>query len=540
MGTVLQERVPQQCLERISIREREWKKKALWMNNRPNVASNKMGRRQSQRKSQHPQCTVPSQENNNEKRLQQRRKHKANAPSTKRNASQHSTQGTSESKSHPLSPAEDRREPKVQLAAQHYSRREHKHTGFRGSRRTPAFPCHRLSDSSPDLLERLSPNPEVGSLSGHGEGDSDTDLSESERLPVSPSGQVPPQLELRPEVLEPEDCSSRSHRPRGRHHGGFDFPDFLPPPFNSWSLSQLAVFYNMEGRGAPRPRPVGPLERYLERLLQLEWRQIQSVQEESGKSAGSDVISSCHRSPSAASSRLSSPKCILQCQRAFPLTFLSSLASHTALLSGCACTLCRIRYSTCSTSCCRSSHSHSRQSRLSPMLECRGPTSLPKRSYSESRVHSSDRSSASRAQRFSSPVRTNSHLRRMQASGNIRNLVQGINTKPHSTARDSSVGAVRDRLGACRDVLDYRTGGFRKRSGSEQRRGGVERQQGASDKRQNGSECRRGGTERRRTAELKEQEIKPDAVTATMDNLPGSKNYPINKPNRLKQVEFVT
>ncbi len=86
-------------------------------------------------------------------------------------------------------------------------------------------------------------------------------------------------------------------------------------------------------------------------------------------------------------------------------------------------------------------------------------------------------------------------------------------------------------------MLDYRTGGFRQRSGSEQRRGGVERQQGASEKR-SGSECRRGGAGRQRTAELKE--IKPDAVTAIMDNLPGSKNLPINRTNRTKQVEFVT
>nr|XP_046237789.1 uncharacterized protein LOC124055218 [Scatophagus argus] len=531
MGTILQERVPQQCQERVSIREREWKKKASWSNNRPNVTSNKMGRRQSQRKPlQHStQYMIPSQENSNEKRLQHRRKHKPKTPSVKCNTSQHSPQGSAETKSHPLSRAEDRMEPEVQQAAQHCSHREHKHTSSRESRHTPTFPCY-----------RLSPNPEMGSLSGLGESDSDSDLSASERLPVSPSGRVPPQLDLRPEVIKFEDCSSHSQRPRGRSRAGFDFPDFLPPPFNSWSLSQLAVFYNMEGRGAPRPRPVVPLERYLERLLQLEWRQIQTSQEERGKSVLSDVVSSCHRSPAAASSRLSSPKCILQCQRAFPLTFLSSLASHSALLSGCACTLCRIRYSTCSKSCCRSTHCHARQSRLSPMLERRGPVTLPKRSYSESRAHSSDRTSGSQAQRCSSPARTKSHLRRMQASGNIRNPVQGANTKPHSTARDSSVGAGRDCLGAWGDVFESRTGGFRKRSVSEQRRRGTQKQQGASEKRPSGSECRRGGAERGRTAELKEQEIKPDAVTAIMDNLPVSKNAPINRPNRVKQVEFVT
>lgn len=89
-------------------------------------------------------------------------------------------------------------------------------------------------------------------------------------------------------------------------------------------------------------------------------------------------------------------------------------------------------------------------------------------------------------------------------------------------------------MGAWGDVLDYRTGGVRRRSGSEQRRAGAERQQGAAEKRRSGSECRRGGDE------LKEQEIKPDAVTAIMDNLPGSKNPPVNRANRVKQVEFVT
>ncbi|XP_062272549.1 uncharacterized protein LOC133978193 [Scomber scombrus] len=537
MGTILQERMPQQCLERLSIAEREWKKKVPWSNSRPNVASNKMGRRQSQRKSLQPQHTRTSQENNHDK-LQQRRKHKPNTPSTKCNMSQHSAQGTSESKSRPsCPPAEDRMEPKVQPAAQRRVHREQKH---RGSRHTAAFPCHRLCDSSPDLLEGRSPNPEVERLSAHGEeGDSDTDLSDSERLPALPSGRVPPQLELRPEVIEAEDRSSHSScRPRGHGRGAFDFPDFLPPPFNSWSLSQLAVFYNMEGCGAPRPRPVGPLERYLERLLQLEWRQIQSVQEEGGRSTVSEVTSSCHRPAVAASSRLSSPKCILQCQRAFPLTLLSSMASHSALLSGCACTLCRIRYTTCGASCCRSIHSHTRQSRLSPTLECRGPVSLPKRSFSESRVHSSERGSANRGPRFSSPVRANSHMRRMQALGNIRNPVQGANNKPHS-ARDSSVGAGRDRLGTQGEVLDYRTGGFRKRSGSEQRKSAAERQD-ASERRRSGSECRRGGSERRRAAEIKEREIKPDAVTAIMDNLPASKYSPVNRPNRPKQVDFDT
>lgn len=421
-------------------------------------------------------------------------------------------------------------EPKVQPAAQSCGHREQKHRGFRVSRHTPAFPCHHLSDSSPDLLERHSGKLEVGNSPG--EGDSDSDLSESERRPFSPSVRVPPKLELRPEDITAEDNAAQRHRTRAQGCDDYGFPDFLPPPFNSWNLRQLAAFYNMEGRGAPRPRPVGSLERYLERLLQLEWHQIQTVQEESGTTPGSDVTHSCHRSAAAASSRLSSPKCILQCQRAFPLTFLSSLISHSALLSGCACTLCRMRYSTSSTSCCRSAHSHTRHSRISPILERRDPVALPKRSYSETRVHPSDRGSDS--QMSSSPVRANSHLRRMRASGNIRNPVQGAYIKPQSTARDLSVQPPRD----CLESGANLTRVVRMRSGSEQRGGGVERKQKRSDRKRSSSEYRRRGTERRRTAEFKE--IKPDAVTAIMDNLPASKYSAVSRPHRQKQVEFFT
>ncbi|XP_072239086.1 uncharacterized protein fam217bb isoform X2 [Leuresthes tenuis] len=503
MGTILQERVTQRCLERASTRDREWKKKVSWSNSDPIVVS-KMGRRQSQRKSTQPQLQFPSQENNHEKKPQ-RRKHKSNIPSTKYKFLQHSAQGISVS--HPVLPAEGRMEVRMQSAAQHCGHREHKPTAMRGCKLTIASSFHQLLDSSSALLETTPPQLEVGGLRSRAQEDSDTDLSECERLPVSSPSREPPQLELRPEVIEAEDCVSHSYKIRGQNHVGFDFPDFLPPPFNSWSLSQLAVFYNMEGRAAPRPRPVGPLERYLERLLQLEWNEIQTIQEDSGKSAVSEMISSCHRLPAASSSRLSSPKCILQCQRAFPLTFLASLASHSTLLSGCGCTLCRIHYTTCSTSGCRSLHSYNYQSRLSPMLErSRGPTSLPKRSYSESRVHSSERNS--RAQRFSSPVMTNSYLRRMQASGNIRNPIQGATTRTQSTVRDSI-----DHVGKG-DVLESKMGVFSRRSGSEQRRMEAERHQNGSEKRRSSSDCRKGRAEQRRLAKFQEQEIIPDAVPA--------------------------
>ncbi|XP_068172349.1 uncharacterized protein [Antennarius striatus] len=508
MGTILQERVPQQQHHpgRVSVTEREWKKASRSVG-RPAADRHKMGRRQSQRRTLQNQDLLPRQENTEGKKLHQRPKHKPCG--TKHNVSLQSVQGTSESDR--VHPGEDRKEVKVQPSAQRCGG-ERKLTTSRGSRHTPAFPCYTRTEPCPHPSDGISPNPE----SSHGESDSDTDLSELERLPVLRAGRVPPQLELRPEVIEADGSSPRGHRPRGHSHSGFDFPDFLPPPFNSWSLSQLAVFYHMEGRGTPRPRPMGPLERYLERLLQLEWHQIQTFQEKSGKS---DVLPGCQRSPASTSSRLSSPKRILQCQRAFPLTFLSCLASHSVPLPG-------------GISCCsRSTHGHIRQSRLGPLMEHRGPTSLPRRSYSESRVHSSG------SQRSGSPARTTSHLRRMQASGNIRNLSQDANARPLSHTRDASIDATGGCLPGRGDMSDHRTGGFRRRSGSEQRTGRLERR-GVLEKRQSGSECRRGGAERRR--EIKELEIKPDAVAAIMDNLPGSKKTLVKGLNRARQVEFVT
>lgn len=416
---------------------------------------------------------------------------------------------------HRKPPVKDTKEPK---ADQH-----RRHRGSRGRRHNPNFPCYRSQNPSPVRLNALSLEQDAGGLSVHRESDSDS--SEPEH---SDPTLVPPQLQLRPEVIEDETSSPLKQR-GGRNHGDYAFPDFLPPPFNSWNLSQLAAFYHVEGRSSPRPRPVALLERYLDRLLQLEWRQIQTSQEEGGKPAVCDVTSSCHK-PAAATSRLSSPKCILQCQRAFPLTFLSSLTSHSALLAGCACTPCRLRYSTCSRSCCRSAYSYNHHFRLSPTLEHKVTVPLPKRSCSESRAYSSD----GRAQRFSSPVRTNNHLRRMQASGNIRSQVlQGGGTKLQSSGGEPGVGA--EQSEEKREAAE-----FRRRSGSEQRRGRAERQRSGAEMRRGASEYRRGGLEGRRAAHLKEREIKPDAVAAIMDNLPASKNSFRIRTNREKQVEFVT
>ncbi|MED6262065.1 hypothetical protein ATANTOWER_013974 [Ataeniobius toweri] len=528
MGSILQERVARRCVERVSIGDNEWMK-ASRSSSRLTVAGTKMGRRQAQRKSPQPQCLIQSQENNHEKRPQ-RRKHKSNTSLTKCSAFHQSAQGTS--MSHPAASEQDKMMIEVSSTAERCVHRKHTRTGMRASKHTIDHPCYSLPHSSPDQQEELSPKREGEALSSPLQQDSDTDLSESERLPLS-SSPIASQLELRPEVIEDEDPNSHSLRVRAGDHGEFDFPDFLPPPFNSWSLSQLAFFYNTEDRGAPQPRPMGTLERFLERLLQLEWYQIQTVKAEHGTQEVSGVLSSCQRSTASAPSRLSSPKCILQCQRAFPLTLLSSLASHSNLLPGCVCTLCRICYSTCNTSCCRSIHSHSHPSRLSPMIDCsRRPAPLPKRSYSESRVLSTDR--MLRAQMVVSPARTNSHLKRMQASGNIRNPIQGASRRSHSSIRGCSDQAGRG------NESDCTVGLVRKRSGSEQRKCGGDRQLKGSEKGQSSSQCRKGRAEQGRAVGCTELEIKPDAVTAIIDNLPRSKYSPIQRPSRSKQVEFVT
>ncbi|KFQ40819.1 Protein FAM217B, partial [Mesitornis unicolor] len=115
------------------------------------------------------------------------------------------------------------------------------------------------------------------------EDDSASDLSDSERIPIPPSPCTPPELILRAEEIDPvclEDAPGM-----GFKESEYYYPDFLPPPFNSWDLKQLAIFVNVEGKTEFRPKPTGFLEKYIDRLLQLEWLQMQTVQNEKGKAA---------------------------------------------------------------------------------------------------------------------------------------------------------------------------------------------------------------------------------------------------------------
>ncbi|KFP83464.1 Protein FAM217B, partial [Acanthisitta chloris] len=115
------------------------------------------------------------------------------------------------------------------------------------------------------------------------EDDSASDLSDSERIPIPPSPCTPPELILRAEEIDPV-CLE--HVPEmGLTESEYYYPDFLPPPFNSWDLKQLALFVHAEGKTDFRPKPTGFLEKYMDRLLQLEWLQVQTVQSEKGKAA---------------------------------------------------------------------------------------------------------------------------------------------------------------------------------------------------------------------------------------------------------------
>lgn len=115
------------------------------------------------------------------------------------------------------------------------------------------------------------------------EDDSASDLSDSERIPLPPSPCTPPELILRAEEIDPVclECIPDT----GFKESEYYYPDFLPPPFNSWDLKQLAIFVNVEGKTEFRPKPTGFLQKYIDRLLQLEWLQMQTVQNEKGKAA---------------------------------------------------------------------------------------------------------------------------------------------------------------------------------------------------------------------------------------------------------------
>lgn len=330
-----------------------------------------------------------------------------------------------------------------------------------GLRHLPGQPHTHSPAPSPEILQQHYTQKDVDS-------DSASDLSDSERLPVLPSPCTPctpPHLNLRAEVINTNDFPPDIPGPRGATDDedasgkpSYTYTDFLPPPFNSWSLRQLALFLHTEGRGAPRPKPVGPLEKYLERLLQLEWLQIQTVQAESTRQLGTrsrpqgfPTAPAAHptRPHTAPSSRLNSPKGLRHSQRGFPFTPVNNPPSPASAQQQHSrvpvCPHCHIRYPLCNGSC--SAYAYQRHSRLSPLLERRARPGAPaKRSSSETRMSTEGRSPGSQgngggAQTPVSPSAAKSHLRQMHAAGNARKQTQDAGTNTRVQTRKSRVRA---------------------------------------------------------------------------------------------------
>ncbi|XP_040588748.1 protein FAM217B isoform X1 [Mesocricetus auratus] len=118
---------------------------------------------------------------------------------------------------------------------------------------------------------------------GANDEDSTSDLSDSERVAIPPSPFTPPDLNLRAEEIDP--VSFNLHPDPSRAEPEHRYPDFLPPPFSSWDLRDMAVALNSESRSEAPPRATGFLGKYIHRLLQLEWLQIQTVQCEKARAA---------------------------------------------------------------------------------------------------------------------------------------------------------------------------------------------------------------------------------------------------------------
>ncbi|XP_036387614.1 uncharacterized protein si:ch211-266k22.6 [Megalops cyprinoides] len=525
MGPILQERAATNAVKKVSAKEKVWTKNSA--NNGQMTSSKKVKASQNYRSQKkagaQPKYASPREGRDPAaapERGSQRRgnRTKPDTHSITDSATLLRAQGELDQKSVVPSTKESGEDKTRQLDSQSHSDNDRKQSGPGQSRRALSLPLTPRSEPQQEVLEQQAPNLESLRLYEQEEDtDSASDLSDSERLPVLPSPCTPPHLNLRAEVINPNDFHPPFPGPRGLSHGSYSYPDFLPPPFNTWSLRQLAIFLNTEGRGAPRPRPVGKLEKYLERLLQLEWLQIQTVQEESGKPIA-PMPASRPRPHTAPPAHLSSPKSLRQCQRAFPLAFLSSLANpSSSQLSVRFCPHCRIRYPFCNGTC--RSYAYQRHSRLSPLLERRAHANIvPKRSSSESRVPAADPGPATWGRKPGSPLTGNNHLKRMQAAGNIRNPppAQSPTSKLQVVPRNTCSGAGTSRpkglvggkgapCGNLREVSPMRSGKERKRAG------------------------------------LVGRDPKPGAASTVEAHSPVSKGPPAVRPSRkMKRVEFVT
>ncbi|XP_035865889.1 protein FAM217B isoform X1 [Phyllostomus discolor] len=123
----------------------------------------------------------------------------------------------------------------------------------------------------------------MGILKGDADEDSASDLSDSERIPIAPSPRTPPDLRLRAEEIDPACFDLDLHPGQGHARAQYCYPDFLPPRCSAWDLRGMAMLVHAERRPGAVPRTGGLLGRFVDRLLQLEWLQIQTVQGERAK-----------------------------------------------------------------------------------------------------------------------------------------------------------------------------------------------------------------------------------------------------------------
>uniref|UniRef100_A0A8C8VI31 Family with sequence similarity 217 member B n=1 Tax=Pelusios castaneus TaxID=367368 RepID=A0A8C8VI31_9SAUR len=171
---------------------------------------------------------------------------------------------------------------KVQRAKKDLTERKQSEFGLHRIHVTEAVPCTSTCPGT-SVDEMFLDFESVRIIQEDAAEDSASDLSDSERIPIPPSPCTPPELNLRAEEIDPA-CFEHLFD-AGSKESVYYYPDFLPPPFNSWDLQQLAMFVNTEGKSESGPPPAGFLEKYINRLLQLEWLQMQTIQNEKGKTA---------------------------------------------------------------------------------------------------------------------------------------------------------------------------------------------------------------------------------------------------------------
>ncbi|EFB24005.1 hypothetical protein PANDA_003561, partial [Ailuropoda melanoleuca] len=96
------------------------------------------------------------------------------------------------------------------------------------------------------------------------EEDSASDLSDSERVPMPQSACAPPELHLRAEEIDAADPGPDPEAdPRGAAQPTYHYADFLPAPFSSWDLRDLAwlqmqTVQGEKGKGAKARPPTAP------------------------------------------------------------------------------------------------------------------------------------------------------------------------------------------------------------------------------------------------------------------------------------------